>query len=403
MSHNYFTSSLIDIQDAIVDNVQHFTDSVNIHFSLKRKDVSCPACNSITNKVHDYRTRIIKDLPIHGKFVYLHYRKRRYVCTCCGKRFYESLPIIPKYHRITNRLALYAINSLEERTSISSVAKRLNVSANSILRWMKYIRFPAPKHLPDVISIDEFRGNAGKEKFQLVITSPKKKEVLDILPTRKQEDIISYLSQFPDRKNVKFVTMDMNRAFFEAVRKTLPGATVIIDKFHVVRYCTWAMENVRKDVQKNLSDNERKYFKRSRTLLLKHRKDLNAAQSEAVLGMLNRSEKLMNAYRLKELFYEFMESKNRTEAKEKLEKLRLYYRYSGLPEFDRCFGMLANWEEYILNAFDTKLSNGFTEGINNSIKVIKRVGFGYKDFDNLRTRILLIHRNRKPTPGTRGW
>lgn len=119
--------------------------------------------------------------------------------------------------------------------------------------------------------------------------------------------------------------------------------------------------------------------------------------------MLNRSERLMNAYRLKELFYEFMESKNRTEAKEKLEKLRLYYRYSGLPEFDRRFGMLANWEEYILNAFDTKLSNGFTEGINNSIKVIKRVGFGYKDFDNLRTRILLIHRNRKPTPGTRGW
>ena len=56
-----------------------------------------------------------------------------------------------------------------------------------------------------------------------------------------------------------------------------------------------------------------------------------------------------------------------------------------------CNTMLKNWEPYILNAFDFQLSNAFTEGINNSIKVLKRTGFGYRNFVNFRKRILLIH------------
>ena len=51
-----------------------------------------------------------------------------------------------------------------------------------------------------------------------------------------------------------------------------------------------------------------------------------------------------------------------------------------LKEYENVFTMLRNWESYILNSFDVSYSNGFTEGINNSIKVIKRVGFGYRNW-----------------------
>ena len=50
--------------------------------------------------------------------------------------------------------------------------------------------------------------------------------------------------------------------------------------------------------------------------------------------------------------------------------------------------MLQNWEPYILNAFDCSYSNAFTEGTNNSIKVIKRIAYGYRNFENFRLKIL---------------
>ena len=51
-----------------------------------------------------------------------------------------------------------------------------------------------------------------------------------------------------------------------------------------------------------------------------------------------------------------------------------------LPEFRSCRKMLANWHTYILNAFGIRLSNGFTEGCNNAIKTLKRLGFGFRSF-----------------------
>ena len=51
--------------------------------------------------------------------------------------------------------------------------------------------------------------------------------------------------------------------------------------------------------------------------------------------------------------------------------------------------MLANWRTYILNAFDIRLPNGFTEGCNNIVKTLKRLAFGFRNFAAFRARILL--------------
>ena len=63
-----------------------------------------------------------------------------------------------------------------------------------------------------------------------------------------------------------------------------------------------------------------------------------------------------------------------------------------LPEFKPCRKMLANWRPCILNAFDIRLSNGFTEGCNNAIKTLKRLAFGFRNFTAFRARILLAAR-----------
>ena len=98
---------------------------------------------------------------------------------------------------------------------------------------------------------------------------------------------------------------------------------------------------------------------------------------------------LREAYLLKECFYQFMASRNSTEARLRLRVFRTHAYVAEIPEFAACLTMLKHWEPYILNAFDCPYTNGFTEGCNNTIKVLKRIAYGYRNFHNFRSRILL--------------
>lgn len=121
--------------------------------------------------------------------------------------------------------------------------------------------------------------------------------------------------------------MDMNRGRWDIAKAFLPQAKIVIDRFHVIRYCAWAMDDVRRS---SLSDED----------------------ESAVDVMLNFSEKLYRAYALKELFFNFMDAKNRSEAAELLSIWFNACDWLMLPEFMACRRLLKNWKPYILNAFD---------------------------------------------------
>ena len=221
------------------------------------------------------------------------------------------------------------------------------------------ISYPKPR-LPQVLSIDEFKGNAGNQKFQCILTDPKKRKVLDILPSRKSEDLYAYF----------------------------PNAQIITDKFHVCRHVTWSIESIRKKEQKKFSDERRKYFKKSRWLILKRQSKLKEDNLLQLENMLNVSPKLREAYWLKEKFYQFMDSKSLGEAKTRLKEWNLCIGVTDLEEFKKCFEMINRWQPYILRAFSLGYTNGYTEGTNNKIKVLKRNCYGVRNFSRFRNRIL---------------
>lgn len=388
MPQEDYTTDLLDMKGAEVKIIQNDESLCMIEVTMPRKMHTCPRCKTTTDKIHDYRKQYVTDTPILGKIFKWLYHKRRYCCPCCEKRFVEMNPFLPRYHRFTNRIVAYCLSMLKNKGSQKDVAKLSGSSQTTVGRWMKLLSFSAPSKLPEVLSIDEFRGNAGGEKFQCILTDPVNKRIVDILPSRSSCKIIDWIKSMKNRKEVKYCVMDMNKVYFDIAQTFLPEAKIVIDKFHVVRYCTWAFENVRKRVQKKLLPQDRKYFKRSRRLLLARAASLSDENKQAVDIMLYYSKDLSEAYLLKELFYDFMKSKDSKEALTLLTKFRSYAESFKLPEFDACLTMLKNWQPHILNAFDCTYSNGFTEGINNSIKVIKRVAYGFRNFLNFRTRIL---------------
>ena len=388
MLHTHLIAELLDMEVFDFEGVEQNEKQIVLNVRMQRRTQECPACRTPCDHVHDYRMQKVKDSPIQGKLVIWHYRKRRYRCPCCGKRFYESNCLLPRRHRITNRLAAYGIDQLCKKQSRKEIANSLGISESSVCRWMNLLEYGKPAQLPRVLSIDEFRGNTEYGKFQGILTDPVHKKIVDILPTRYHAQIYDYLREFPNRKQVRYCVMDMNRDYLSIAKSLLPNATIVIDRFHVVRYCTWAVEKVRKNFQKKLLPEQRKYFKRSRKLLLSHMEDLNDENKAAVERMLLMSRELTEAYLLKEKFYAFMRSTDSMQAKARLRAFRLHAFVAELPEFESFLEMLQNWEPYILNAFDCPYSNGFTEGVNNKIKVIKRIAFGYRNFRNFRTRIL---------------
>lgn len=389
MLYQDYTTKLLDMEHMNVMEIENLCDRIILHVEMKRRPAQCPHCGALTDAIHDYRMQTVKDSPIQGKAVYWQYRKRRYRCTSCGKRFYEKNWLLPKWHRLTNRLALQVIQRLKGKVSRKDLSREFQVSESTVCRWMNLTEYGKPANLPKVISIDEFKGNVGGEKFQCILTAPTEKRIIDILPDCKERHIYEYLQRFKNRDKVQYFISDMRKEYISMAKQLFPNAEIVIDKFHVVRYCTWAVENVRKRVQKVLHPDERKYFKRSRTLLLLHKDKLKDHGKEAVIRMLRFHKDLANAYLLKEKFYSFMASNNSMEARKRLREFVFHATVANLEEFEPLLTVLQNWTQYILNAFDCKYTNGFTEGCNNKIKVLKRIAFGYRNFSNLRKRILL--------------
>ena len=235
------------------------------------------------------------------------YRSRRYICPACGKRFAEACAFLGRYQRFTYHVTDKIMQLLHRRWSMKDIARDTKTSVSGVSRCLALFPQGKPAKLPKVLSFDQFKGNANGERFQCILTAPEERRILDILPDRKVSTIQSYLRSFSNRAEVQYVVMDMNQGYRDIAKTFFPNAKIVIDRFHVVRYCTWAMDNVRRDIQKTLMPATRKYFKRSRKLLTARRNTLSDEDKAAVDVMLNFSEKLYQAYALKELFFEFME------------------------------------------------------------------------------------------------
>lgn len=388
--HSHCINNLINIKDVIVKKVVQNALSVEIFLETKPQEQVCPYCKQTTRRIHDYRMQVIKDLPFQMKHCYLVLRKRRYVCSC-GKRFFENYSFLPRYFHRTSRLTYAIANALRSTESIFDISKRYNVSTATVSRILDTISFSKPQ-LPRVLSIDEFKGNAETGKYQCILVDPIKREILDILPDRTQSHLIDYFRSYPgtERRKVDFFVCDMWKQYTDLARIYFPNATIIIDKYHFIRQVTWAIERVRKRLQKNMAPELRKYYKRSRTLILTRYSKLQGDLKRECDIMLLYNDDLRLAHYLKEDFYKLCQNPNYKEQKEAFYDWIKMAEKSGLREFEDCAATYRNWQKEILNAFKyAHITNGPTEGFNNKIKVLKRSAYGVKNFRRFRTRILL--------------
>ena len=202
--------------------------------------------------------------------------------------------------------------------------------------------------------------------------------------------VVKYFKKFDksERDKVEYFVSDMWRTFSDISSVWFKNATKIVDKYHWIRQIMCAFESVRKEEQKKFSESHRRYFKNSRKLLLKRFDDLNDEQKQQVNIMLYTSPNLCTAHFYKEDFLKILDCQDRQSARKAMSDWINSAYDCGIPRFVKCAKTMQNWLTGILDSFTTPLTNGFIEGCNNKIKVLKRNAYGYRDFNRFRNRIL---------------
>lgn len=390
---NNFITSLLDLKGVKIIKFRNRKNRIRIHIELPVREHTCPCCHSKTSRVHDYRFQLIKDIPIYYKDTFIYYRKRRYLCKNCGKRFYEKNNFLPKRARKTNRLSAFIIEKLKEKQSMKDIAKLSNVSITTVSKLLPYLSVNT-SYLPEVLCIDEFKGNAGNFKYQVSLMDGKERKVIDIIECRHKVHLFNYFNKFSleERKKVKYIVMDLWQPYKDLAKTYFPKAKIVADRFHYTRYIVQAVDTVKKQVQNTLTPEERRYFKHSKKLLLSRYINLSKEQREELNYILiNYSEELRRVYNEKEELLDIVHSDEKYLAIDKLNQWVKYNLDSKYEVLKECAKTYQNWIEEIRNSLLVPYSNGVMEGYNNKIKVLKRIAFGFRNFHNFKARILLMN------------
>lgn len=413
MKDYYLLIGLNSKEIKIVNVNQNGNGLIEVTIENKKKKVRCPVCNKFTSSVHD-KLKPIRSVYLDscGSKVDLIICKKRYHCYNCNKIFTEELNINVDNGNISNKVKIQIRKDLMNyNLSFKYIAQKNRVSITFVENEMLDIISGIPEHvinLPRVISFDEFKADTRAGKYAFVLNDPIHRRVLDILPNRKKECLIQYFSYCKNRHSVEFVISDMYEPYLLVTQIMFPKAKYVVDRFHYITYIMDALDRIRIRQQKLYSEKSREYKllknKKNVSLLRKYSNDIDwwvytkryknghmvdVLPIDVLNEILTISQDLKEGYYLKEKFLDIIHHDEMMNVEEQLDNWINDCIEKNIPEFIEASKTIFRWKEYILNSFvDKRYSNGYTEGTNNKIKVLKRVGFGYKDFRVLRGRIL---------------
>lgn len=352
----------------------------------------CPRCGQRTPKVHAIQLQHKRDMRLWEKPVSLVLHKRRFRCMGCQKVFTEPDPVFGIRRRTSQRFRHFLGKEALEQP-VSHVARREGVGDGLVRRCFteaarRLLDVAANPPPPTVLGLDEFSVRK-RRVYDTAIVDIERKWVLGVVGGHKCEDVQKFLESLPYPELVKVAVMDMYEPFRQAVEMCLPEAKIVVDKFHVMMHVHQALDRVRAGIEPESGARLRLF--RSRYLLLKGAERLTMEQQAKLTKLLRSYPVLQRAWALKEALRFWYGSSSRQEAEHTLAIWEKTVRQDGPEPFRALLSMFRTWREPILNYFDHRFTNGFLEGKNNRIKVIKRVAYGYRNSQNFRHRILLTN------------
>ena len=347
----------------------------------------CSGCGKVCHSIHDIAERWVDDLPILGADTRLLVHRVRVACPDCGPKL-ERLGWLEPYARVTARLA-ESVARLCRVLPVKHVADyfRLDWKTVKAIDKTHLGRTLGPVDLDGVtrLAMDEFAIQKG-HRYATVVIDPTCKRVLWVGRGRGREEVRPFFAELlgPARcKRVVAVAMDMNAAYDLEVRAHCPNAEVVYDLFHVVaKYGREVIDRVRVDEANRVKHDRpaRRVIKGARWLLLKNADNIKKDEDRVRLAeLLRANRKLAAVYLLKDDLKELWDYRHTGYAKRFWDgwyARAVRSRIEPLKAFAR---KLKGYLPGILSHCRFPLHTSVLEGINNKIKVIKRMAYGFRD------------------------
>ena len=320
---------------------------------------------------------------------------RRVDCKDCGAVKGESLSWTGNNGFYTKWFAYYVGKRCQNAT-IREVADELNLdwkTAKSMeMDYMreKYRRAGAPA--PRVVGVDELSIRKGHNYRIVVSDLERKRPIWFGGKDRKEESLDLFWEELGPKKaeKVRLAVMDMWEAFENSTVKNATQAAILYDKFHVMRKLGEAMDVVRRSEYKNLPEEERKYIKGNRYILLSHQRNLDLKGRRRLKVLLTANKRLNAAYVLKESFGQLWDYQYPACALKFFDNWKSSLKGQKLVPYEKFARTVErHWEGIVAHCKpENKVSLGFVEGLNNKIRVIQRRAYGLRDEEYLRLKVL---------------
>ena len=416
MPQEYCILNLLNIKDKNIKLDENFysvekINNVNykiIHATLSYNPTYCPCCGCAfdENKTYEkngFRTSDILMLDIMHFGCFLRLKKQRFLCHFCNKKFFAKTKIVDDNCFISNDVKYAIALELKNKISEKDIALRYRVSPNTVERIIDsyYEGKKLYKHyLPEVLSFDEFKSvKSADGAMSFHMCDGKTGKTIDIVEDRRLNNLLKYFSYYTHkaRDNVKLIVIDMYSPYISLIQKMFPNANIIIDNFHLTQLISTALNKTRIALMKKDKKNYRK-LKRYWKLILKNQDDLKndkykrwtcfdkfMTQGDVVNYLVNTSQELKETYEVYQALLYALKHKKYNYLKDIINKEYLNistYMKTSIKTFK-------NFLPYIKNTLENSYHNGFIEGNNNFIKVIKRIAFGFRSFRRFKARIMI--------------
>ena len=424
MAHTHSIKKLLNIKDPnihlakvpVTKEKKKNQEYLVVHGTLTYRPSCCKVCG-VKNHSHQdlikHGTKLSTLTLTHVNFqpVLFRLKKQRFLCKHCDSTFIAETPLVNRHCFISNVIKSTIALELKETQSMTLIARHMSVSPSTVIRILRQVaeRLESDnQELPPHLSIDEFKSVknvSGAMSFLFIDASTHR--LTDVVENRQLSYLLDYFMRYPAkaRNKVRTVTMDMYSPYTQLVRDCFPSAEIIIDRFHIVQHMNRALNSERIRVMNELRytrPRDYRKLKKQWKLLLKNEADLDfthyythrlyeGAVTEKMMAdyLVQLDPRLERVYSLFNQLKWALEHRNFKRFKRYLKEAKKY----ALPRKART--VLQTFEKYLIpikNAFVYTLSNGPIEGMNNKIKNIKRSGYGYRNFYNLRARLLISYR-----------
>jgi len=365
---------------------------------VKQTGPVCSGCGNVhNNTIHSKEMVVVQDLPIVGRRVFLNVAKRKSRCIEDGRIRVEALDWIAG--RFTKRFAehVYRLTSITTNQEAGwflglddEVVYRIDRRQLEELAKEKLSSIPVPTYM----SVDEVAWQKWHRYVTNVVDTDEHKVIWNHNGRGK-----AVLSQFyraigPEQcASIKAIASDGARGFLSATKTYARNALIVLDHFHVKKYLNDAVDTVRKQELKKAREQHNDELCQilhcnKRFILMQNK--ISDKKQNLLEKLASLNERVYRSLLLKEQFLTVYTAAGRKTARRNLNEWIITAIKSKIPAFVELAYKFFRKRHYVLNYFICKITTSISEGINNKIKRLSRMAYGYRDVQYF---LLKIHQH----------